>query len=181
MAVYNIPGVRAFDNARIFPLENISFGSNVIIDDFAFIYARGRITIGNHVHIASFASLAGGAEITIDDFVAISHGARLLSASDDFVGWGFGNSTVPEEYRNTTRAPINIGRFCIVGANTVVLPGVSVGEGTTVGANSVVTRDLEPWGVYIGNKRIKERDREGVLRTYRKFCDDHPEYPGSGE
>ena len=175
MSAYEIPGVRAFDSAKIFPLNNITFGKNVLIDDFAFIYARGRIRIGNHVHIACFSSLAGGGEITISDFVAISHGARLLSGSDDFTGWGFGNSTVPEQYRNAHRAPIHIGRFCIVGANAVVLPGVTIGEGATVGANSVVSRDLEPWGVYVGNKRIRGRDREGVLDNYARFVDEYRE------
>jgi galactoside O-acetyltransferase len=76
---------------------------------------------------------------------------------------------VPAEYRNARRAPIAIGRFCIVGANAVVLPGVTIGEGAVVGAGSVVTRDLEPWGVYIGNRRIRDRDRDGVLRRFADF------------
>lgn len=161
--------VKIYPGAKIIGKENIVFGNNIIIDDFVFIYARKKITIGNFVHIACFSSIAGGEQIVIGDFVAISHGARVLSGSDDFVNGGLGNSTIPEEYRNTLRAPIKIDNFCMIGANAVVLPGVHIKEGATVGANTVVTRDLEPWGVYLGNKRIKPRNREVVMQNYSRF------------
>jgi galactoside O-acetyltransferase len=167
--MYSIPGVKTFEHTKIVGLENIQFGTNIIIDDFAFVYARGRIKIGDYVHIACFASVTGGAELEIGDFCAISQGVRILTATDDFREWGFGNSTVPEEYRNTTRAPVTIGRFCIVGANSVVLPGITIGEGATVGAGTVVTKDLAPWGVYLGNRRIRERDKDGVLKNFERF------------
>ena len=169
MDKYLIPGVRTFEYTKIVGIENITFGTNVLVDDFAFIYATSPMKIGNYVHIACFSSVIGGADLVLEDFVAISHGARILTGTDDFKDWGFGNSTVPEKYRNTTRKPIHVGKFCIVGANSVVLPGVKIGEGAMVGANSVVSRDLEPWGIYIGNKRISERNKEGVLNNYQKF------------
>ena len=169
MDKYNIPGVKTFEYTKIIGLENIQFGKNIIIDDFAFVYAKTPIQIGSHVHIACFASVIGGADLVLEDFVAISHGARILTGTDDFQDWGFGNSTVPEEFRNATRKPIRISQFCVVGANSVVLPGVTIGEGAMVGANSVVTKDLAPWGIYIGNKKVAERNRSGVLENYQRF------------
>lgn len=166
---YNIPGVKTFEYTKLIGLENIEFGRNVIIDDFTLVYATGKIKIGNNVHIACFASITGGGEVKIEDFSAVSQGVRILSGTDDFKGWGFGNSTIDEKYRNTTRGPINIGRFCIIGANSVVLPGVTIGEGVTVGANSVVTKDLEPWGVYIGNNRIRERNKGDVMKNFENY------------
>jgi acetyltransferase-like isoleucine patch superfamily enzyme len=168
----DIPGVKTFPLTRIINPENITFGKNIIIDDFTLVHARGEIIIGDYVHISCFTSLTGGAKITLGDFVGISQGCRILSATDDFKHWGIGNSSVPEEYRNVTRAPITIGRFVVIGANSVVLPGVTIGEGAAIGAGSVVTRDLEPWGVYIGNKKIRERDREGVMKNYERFLED---------
>jgi len=168
----DIPGVKTFPLTRIINPENITFGKNIIIDDFTLVHARGEIIIGDYVHISCFTSLTGGAKITLGDFVGISQGCRILSATDDFKHWGIGNSSVPEEYRNVTRAPITIGRFVVIGANSVVLPGVTIGEGAAIGAGSVITRDLEPWGVYIGNKKIRERDREGVMKNYERFLED---------
>lgn len=169
MSKYKIKGVKTFEFTKIVGIENIDFGENIIIDDFTLIYATAPMKIGNYVHIASFASITGGAALIIEDFVAISQGCRILTGTDDFVEWGFGNSTIDEKYRNTKRKPVKIGKFSIIGANSVVLPGITIGEGATVGAGSVVTKDLEPWGVYIGNERIKERNKKAVLKTYAKF------------
>lgn len=165
----DIPDVKTFPFTRILNPENITFGKHIIIDDFTLIHARGEIVLGNYVHISNFVSMTGGSKITVADFVGISQGCRILSATDDFKSWGIGNSTVPEEFRNVKRAPISIGRFVVIGANSVVLPGVTIGEGAAIGACSVVTRDLEPWGVYIGNKKIGDRDKEGVLKTHARF------------
>jgi galactoside O-acetyltransferase len=161
--------VTVYESAKIIGIENISFGAPIIIDDFTLIVAREPLRIGNYVHIACFSAITGGERVDLGDFSAVSQGAKLLTGTDDFVDGGFGNSTVPTEFRNAKRGPISVGRFCIVGANSVILPGVTIGEGAVIGANSVVTRNLEPWGVYIGNKRHRERDREGVLRRFADF------------
>jgi len=173
--MYNIPRVKTYEYTKIIGTDNIKFGHDIIIDDFVFIYATTPMTFGNYIHIASFSSIIGGAELSVEDFVAISHGARILTSTDDFKDWGFGNSTIPLKFRNVTRKPVHIGRFCIIGANSVVLPGVAIGEGATVGANSVITRDLAPWGVHIGNKRISKRNKTAVLENYKRFLKEHDE------
>jgi len=169
MDKYKIPNVKTFEYTKIIGLENIEFGKNVIIDDFVLIYAKEKIKIGSFVHIASFSSIICGNKLVIEDFVAISQGCRILTVTDDFKYFGFGNSTIDNQFRNIKSSPIKIGKFCIVGANSVVLPGVTIGEGATVGANSVVTKDLEPWGIYIGNKKVGTRNKEEVLKNYEKF------------
>ncbi|BAB72513.1 acyltransferase [Anabaena sp. FACHB-709] len=166
---YGISGVTTFEYTKILGLENIEFGNNIIIDDFVFIYAKKPIKIGNYVHIASFASITGGERLVMEDFTALSSGSRILTGTDDFKEWGFGNSTIREKYRNTKRKPVHIGKFCIIGANSVILPGVNVGEGATIGAGSVVTKDLAPWGIYLGNRKIGDRDKSGVLKNYNNF------------
>ncbi len=173
MEAIKIPGVKIFEFTKIIGLENIEFGENITIDDFVFIYAKKRIIIGNNVHIGCFTSITGGKELTMEDFSTISQGCRILTGTDDFKDWGFGNPTVDEKYRNTKRAPIYIDKFSIIGANSVILPGVKIGEGAAVGACSVVTRDLAPWGVYIGNKKVRDRDKEGVLANYERYLEEN--------
>jgi len=165
----NMSGVKTFEYTKIIGAENICFGKNIIIDDFVFIYAKAKMYIGNYVHIACHSSITGGAEYTMEDFSGLSQGVRILTGTEDFLEWGFGNPTLPEKYRNVRREPIHIGRFAIVGANSVVLPGVNIGEGAMVGANSVVSRSLEPWGIYIGNKKVKERNKAEVMKTFERF------------
>lgn len=169
MDKFAIPYVKTFEFTKIIGIENIDFGKYIIIDDFVLLYAKEKIKIGNYVHIANFTSITGGKEISIGNYAAISQGCRILTATDDFKDWGFGNSTIDDTFRNIKSSPISIGDFCIIGANSVILPGVTIPEGTTIGANSVVTRNLEPWGVYIGNKRVSERNKCEVLKTYGKF------------
>jgi len=170
--------VKIYPNAKIIGAEYIEFGHDIIIDDFVFIYAKKRVRIGNYVHIAAFSSITGGEEVTFGDFSTLSWGCRIFTATDDFTEKGFGNSTVPEEHRNVYRDSVTLERFAIVGANSVILPGVTLGEGVSVGANSVVTRNLEPWGVYVGNRRIRDRDKTAVLANFDRFCEKHG-YPKS--
>jgi len=169
MDKYNIPDVKTFEFTKIIGIENIHFGKYIIIDDFVLIYAKEQITLGNHVHIASFTSISGGGEFVMEDFTSISSGCRIVTGTDDFKNGGFGNSTISNKFRNTMIDKITIKKFAIVGGNCVVLPGVTIGEGASVGAGSVVTKDLEPWGIYVGNKRVGWRDKEEVLRNYEQF------------
>ena len=152
--------------ARILYPENIEVGSNVIIDDFVFIGVKGTLRIGNNVHIAGFTSIVGHSDIIIEDFCGLSWGSRLFSSSDDYKGYALTNPSVPDEFRLVKHAPIVLRRHVILGANTVVLPGVTVGEGTAVGANCVVHRDLPPWGIYAFHplRRITTRRRELLER-----------------
>lgn len=169
MDKYDIPHVKTFEFTKIIGIENIKFGRHIIIDDFVLIYAKNKIQFGDFVHIANFTSITGGEALTVGNYAAISQGCRILTATDDFTDWGFGNSSVDNRFRNIKAGSINIGDFCVIGANSVILPGVTIGEGATVGANSVVTKDLKPWGVYIGNKRVKERDKTAVLQNFETF------------
>lgn len=169
MDKYKIPNVKTFEYTKIIGIENIEFGKNIIIDDFTFIYAKSKIKLGNYVHIGIYASITGGNELVVGDFSAISQGVRILTATDDFKDWGFGNSTIDNQFRNVQSSSISIGKFCIIGANSVILPGVKIPEGAMVGANSVVTKDLEPWGIYIGNKKVGMRNKEEVLKNYKRF------------
>ncbi len=164
-----IPGVEIFQPTKISGIHNIEFGNNVIIDCFSYIYAIKKIKIGNNVHIASHVFIGGGEEIEIGDFAGFFHGAKIYATTDDFKSWGFGNPTIDEKYRNLYRSPVKIGKFSIIGANCVILPGVTIGEGASVGACSVVTKNLDPWGIYIGNNKIGERDREAVYQTYETY------------
>jgi acetyltransferase-like isoleucine patch superfamily enzyme len=159
--------VKIYPGAKVYGREHITIGSNVIIDDFVFIYATAPLFIGSYVHISSFCSISGGGTVVLEDFSGLASGVRIVCGSDDFLGGGLTNPTVPEIYRNTKRSFVHIGRHAIIGANAVILPGVSVGEGTAVGSGSVISKSLEPWSVYAGlpARRLKSRQVKSFYKV----------------
>ncbi|MER9216276.1 acyltransferase [Mesorhizobium sp. M0663] len=150
---------------------NIRIGNDVRIDENVVISCPiGSITIGNHVHIASGCYLSGSGTIKLDDFSGLAPGARIFSATDDYTGEYLTNRTVPQEFLNVTFAPVHLGKHVIIGSGTVVLPGCNVGEGSSVGALSLVTKALDSWGVFCGipAKRLKARSRK-LLKLERQL------------
>lgn len=157
------------DWVRFVRPENIIFGNNVMVDDFVLLSGGGGealTRIGDYVHIACFSSITGGGGVTLEDFSGISPGCRLFSETDDYIHGALMNPTVPPEFHVQIIKPIVLKQFVTLGANCVVLPGVTIGEGAVVGACSLVIKDLEPWTVNVGvpARPIKMRDRDEVLR-----------------
>lgn len=157
--------VRLSDKASYYSCKDIRFGDNVRVDDFCILSAGiGGINIGNYVHIAAFSSLIGAGNISLADFCNISSRVAIYSSNDDYSGAVMTNPTVPPEFTNVQHADVAIGRHVIIGAGSIVLPGVTLEEGVAVGALSMVKNDCKSYGYYAGipAKRIGERMRDLV-------------------
>jgi acetyltransferase-like isoleucine patch superfamily enzyme len=154
--------VRIHEDCNIHGLPNLRLGSNVRIDAYVTIIATGPVTLGDYVHIASYSLLSGGEGISLGDFSGLSHGVRIYSRSDDYSGKALTNPTVPAKYTLVERGPVSLGRHVIVGSGTVILPGVAIDEGASVGALSLVTKSLPGWQMYFGApaRRIGPRSNE---------------------
>jgi len=115
-------------------LENCEIGENVSIHDFCYIDAIGGIKIGDNTRIAHNCSLITG-----------QHKYNIP-----------GRAIINSGY---TTARISIGSDVWLGTGVVVLPGVAIGDGSIVGANSVVTKDVAPYSLVGGvpAKFIKSR------------------------
>lgn len=147
--------------ASLYNCDLIEIGDRSRIDDFCVI--SGKVKIGRNVHIAPHCLVAGGSEgIEFEDYAGIAYFVQVFSQSDDYSGAALTNPTVPAKYKLETKAPVKLKRHVIVGAASVVMPGVTIEEGCSVGAMSLVRKSTEPWGVYIGNpaKKIKNRSKK---------------------
>lgn len=157
-------------NCTIIGLNNISIGSNVRIDAYTTITASegGGLTIGSNIHIAGYCLLAASGGIIMEDFSAISHGTKIYSASDDYSGGYLTNAVIPDKYKNVKRGLVTLKKHSLIGSSSVLLPGVVVGEGATVGAMSLVSKSLDDWSVYAGipAKKIKDRPRDLLRLEY---------------
>jgi galactoside O-acetyltransferase len=152
------------DKCSIYSPNSLKIGDNSRIDDFCVL--SGNIAIGRNVHVAVFSNLAAGnSSITLHDFVGLAFGCHVIAQSDDYSGSTMTNPTVPSEFKRETSRAISIGRHTILGTGSIVLPGVSIPEGVSSGANTLFRENPEPWSIYVGSpaRRIKQRSQDLLL------------------
>ena len=126
----------------------------------------GRHThFGNGVYANFNLTLVDDTDIYVGDGTMLGPNVVLATA---------GHPILPElrKVQYQYNMPIRIGKNCWLGAGVIVLPGVTIGDNTVVGAGSVVTKDLPANVVAVGNpcrvlREIGERDREFYYRDRR--------------
>lgn len=152
------------ETSRIKHPGHIEVGDHVAIDIGAYISTSA--SIGDYVHIAPYVCVIGGVDskLVMGDFSGISAGSKIICGGDDFTQ-GLMNPQVPIKYRSPKITTVTFERFTCVGVNSIVMPGVTLREGSVVGSNSVLTKDTEPWTIYVGSpaRPVKIRDRELIL------------------
>ncbi len=167
--------VKIAKNCTIIGLNNISLGNNIRIDGETVLAANsGSLTLGNYIHIGGGCFLGCAARITLSDFCGLSQYVCIYSGSDNYSGEYLTNPTVPKKYLCVNIAPVVLHKHVIIGASTVILPGVTIGEGSSVGALSLVRKLLDEWGIYFGSpiKRMKPRSRK-LLELERNLLDEN--------
>ena len=152
---------------RIRQPELVSIGDNTIVDDFTYI--SGEVNIGNYVHIASSCTLqASKSKIIIEDFCGISTGVRIFGTSTDYLFCSVDLPTVPQNLHfGSVTLPVTLGKFSLIGANTVVLPGVTTPEGFACAALLKITPKLElkKWHLMLDENTIIKRHAVNKYKT----------------
>ncbi len=152
--------VKISDKASFHGHSKISIGDYSRIDDFCVLSAGdGGIYIGRNVHIAVYTSLIGKGRIEIKDFANLSSRVAIYSSNDDYSGNSMTNPTVADEFKNVSHGPVTLGRHVIVGVGSAILPNVEIGDGSAVGALSLVSKSVEA-GVIVSGvpaRKIKTR------------------------
>lgn len=136
--------IKVFLLRKIF-IRNIS--NNVYIMKGVRWFNGANLYISENVFINVNSYLDDKAEIRIGKGTWIAHFVKIITATH-----------IPETMEETEK-PVLIGNFCWIGANTTILPGVKIGDFSIIGAGSVVTRDIPPYSIAVGNpaKVIKKR------------------------
>ncbi|HEV8273369.1 MAG TPA: acyltransferase [Chitinophagaceae bacterium] len=151
--------------------ELVSIGDNCIIDDFTYISTALELT--TNVHISSGTKIIGGKNsfVSFGEFSTTAPNVVLSAGSDDYSD-GIATPMVSLEFKaNVEIGKIIIGRHCIIGSGSVVLPNVTFHDGACLGALSLVKISLEAWSLYAGipAKKIKDRNQENILELEKKF------------
>ncbi|MBO4427594.1 MAG: acyltransferase [Bacteroidales bacterium] len=122
-----------------------------------------NVFIGDYVRI----DLQHAGLIYIDDCAHITSGCRLLCHQRDLTDYHTGDNAADLGYKT---GEIHIGKGVMVGMETMIMPGVTIGDGAIIGARSMVLKDIPPYTLAIGTpaKVVKEflpRDDEGYVKS----------------
>ena len=128
---------------------------------------------GRHVHLGK--NIYANFNLTLVDDTHIYVGDNTMFAPNVILATA-GHPICPQlrERGYQYNAPIRIGKNCWLGTGVIVLPGVTIGDDTVIGAGSVVTKDIPSGVVAVGNpcrvvREIGARDRE-YYRKNRRIC-----------
>ena len=149
----------------------VEIGDNVIIDDFC--YFTTSVKIGDYCHISPSCSVIGGkaSYFEVGNYCGIAAGCRIICGSDDFLE-GFWKCAHSHSVQTKCQAAeVVIKNHVLIGSNTVILPNVTIAEGSAVGALSLVNKSTKEWYLHLGNpaKSMVPRNREEILAKEREF------------
>jgi len=179
---------------RIINSDRMFFGNNISLGPGSFIIAvthyptmtmehpekkqpiqrfNSEIIIGNNVTSTADLQIAAQSEITIEDDVMFASNIHINDAFH-----GYENANEPYKYQKISRiAPVLIKRGCWIGQNVVILPGVTIGKYSIIGANSVVTKSIPDRCIAVGTpaevvKKWDETKQEWLSTKNSRKCNE---------
>ena len=118
---------------------------------------------GSHIFANFNLTMVDDTHIYVGDYTMFGPNVTVATA---------GHSILPElrEKAYQYNAPVHIGKNCWLGAGVIVLPGITIGDNVVIGAGSIVTKDLPPNVVAVGNpcrilRKINEHDKEYYFKN----------------
>ena len=142
--------------------KGIQFGDKVTIGSYAIIRPSNvyggpvgvGLKIGNHSNIGPYSYIGCSGYIEIGNNVMMAPRVSLFAENHNFE-----SIDSPMKDQGVTTSPIIIEDDCWIAANSIILAGVRIGKGSVIAAGSVVTKDVKPYSVMVGNpaKKLKNR------------------------
>ena len=162
-----------------------SFGTHCVMGRRVRIWGPVKMFIGERSALFDDVIISGVGEVRIGDRTTIGHNSVLVSRQLIEVGndtmlaaycyvldvdHEFADPSVPIPEQGLRIKPVKIGSNVWVGAHTIILRGVTIGDGAVIGANSVVTEDVPPYAIVAGSpaKLVKYRPNGAATATGRE-------------
>lgn len=149
--ILHIVGYIPFHHVRrlFYRLAGIKIGKGSTIHTGARFYNPSNISIGEDTIVGEMAVLDGREELRIGSHVDIASQVLIYNAQHD----------VDSENFDAISSKVIIKDYVFIGPKSIILPGVTIGEGAVVGAGAVVTKDVNPYTIVGGvpAKLIRER------------------------
>jgi acetyltransferase-like isoleucine patch superfamily enzyme len=122
--------------------QRLGFGTGSSIYQSSYVY--GDVSVGEETWIGPLTLLEGSGGLSIGSHCSISAGTHIYT--HDSVRWALSGGSAKYE-----RAPVHIGDCCHIGANVVILKGVTIGHHAVIGASSLVNKDVAPYTIAVGS------------------------------
>lgn len=123
----------------------VRFGDKVTLNRYAYVQGgNGGVRLGDRVEINNFSIVNGTGGVDIGDDTVIGPGVRIISYQHQTAR----GATIRSQPVNAL--PIRIGRDVWIGANAIILAGVTIGDGAVVAAGAVVREDVPAYAVVAG-------------------------------
>jgi len=141
--------------------SRIKIGANASIDGYLGLYPQGgRIEIGRRSFVGKGSHIWSACEIVIGDYVLISHNVNIFDNRSHSLSWRERRDEIdhvlpdhtPYAHEHDIRArPLKIEDDVWIGMASSIIGGVTIGRGAIIGAGSVVTKDVPPLSLVVGN------------------------------
>jgi acetyltransferase-like isoleucine patch superfamily enzyme len=126
------------------PYRRFSLGDHSVVESFSCINnAVGDVIIGNNTRIGLHNTIIG--PVTVGNHVNLAQGVVVTALNHNF-----SNPAMRIDEQGVSTTPVVIGDDIWIGANAVILPGVTVGSHSVVAAGAVVTKDVPPHTLVAG-------------------------------
>ena len=138
----------------------------------AFCVITNNVIIESLVHVATGVRLIGSSgriHLGVGSFVSM--GSTILTGSDNYSTGHLISPVFPNDLRNIHSGDVTLEAFSGIGAHTLILPGVTIGWGATVGACSLVTKNIPSGEVWAGipARKVKDRDLVRLKQTIAEY------------
>jgi len=137
--------------------NRLSVGRGSIVEGSLISDREGSvISIGENTYIGS-SHIVSAENVEIGNDVLIAWGCCIVDHNSHSISWSKRSNDVKDWYigkkdwENVLCSPVKIGNKVWIGFNSIILKGVTLGEGAVIGAGSVVTKDVPPYTVVAGN------------------------------
>ncbi len=136
--------------SKFYSIEGSKLGDNNRIDDFSLL--KGKVIIENYVHIAAFCLFSGvGGKIEINSYCGFSSHCSVWTASEDFINPTLTSPSINKHYSKFKTGNIYFDESVKVGNSCCFLPGIKIGFGVSISANTMINNSVKD-GAVIGPK-----------------------------
>ncbi|MFY2791483.1 acyltransferase [Rhodococcus sp. MALMAid1271] len=158
VSLANCPVLPAVLRGRALWAARVRVGSGALVYGGQMVQGRGVLRLGAGTFVNYGCYFDTVANIDIGDGAYLSDHVRVLTSTHEI-----GART--RRAGGLVGAPVTIGAGTWVGSSAVIMPGIRIGAGCIIGAHSLVTKDCDPDGVYVGSpaRRVRSLNEESDL------------------